>query len=149
MKESWPEGIDFLFQEEGYSSNLEHDPGGPTFLGISSIMWPVDYRKVTGLWKSGDKEGALQAARDFYQNHFWRMIDGDNLPYPLDVCAFDCAVNQGVGEAERLPKSTHNWRDFLFMREQRYADNVQWVQFGHGWTNRVLALWARYYGKEP
>jgi lysozyme family protein len=44
---------------------------------------------------------SLEQARDAYRTHYWNPVRGDELPAPLALVAFDCAVNQGVGWATR------------------------------------------------
>lgn len=142
MKTSWPEAIKFTFEAEGYASDLKADPGGSTYLGISSHFWPEDYRAVVALAKE-DRQKALKYAEDFYRYHFWTYVDGDDLSHPLDVVAFDSAVNPGPTWAHHTLAITQDWREVLTIREQHYRTTAR-PEFLNGLLNRCAALRTKY-----
>jgi lysozyme family protein len=139
MNGSFPEAIAFTFREEGFDSNLKGDPGGQTRLGISAHFWPHEYSLIKDM--APDDAGAY--ATEFYRVHFWDFIAADSLPHPLDVVAFDSAVNPGENWAKHTLAITQDWREFLDMREQHYRTTAK-PQFLKGLLNRCDALRAKY-----
>jgi lysozyme family protein len=142
LKGSWPEALAFTFKEEGYDSQLKGDPGGPTYLGISSHYWPKEYAEVIALAKQ-DKAKAREYAANFYYQHMWQFISGDSLPHPLDVIVFDSAVNPGPTWAVHTLAITQDPGEFLAMREQHYRITAE-PEYLHGLLNRCLALRQKY-----
>lgn len=73
-------------------SDAATDPGGLTKYGISQKAYPtLDIRSLTE-----------EDARSIYDGTYWAGIRGDDLPGPIALVAFDCAVNQGVATAIKL-----------------------------------------------
>lgn len=57
-----------------------------TNFGISAAAYPaIDIRNLT-----------VDQAIAIYRADYWAKVDGDKMPYGLDLCAFDGAVNSGV-----------------------------------------------------
>jgi lysozyme family protein len=88
--------------EGGYSTD-RNDPGNwtggkvgagtcsGTKYGISAASYPtLDIASLT-----------IDAAKAIYLRDYWSRIRGDDLPAPLACLAFDAAVNNGDGRAER------------------------------------------------
>lgn len=99
--------------DDGYV-NDEHDPGGETKYGISKKAYP----------KEDIKNLTLDAALALYYRDYWYLAKG--LPFPLNVCVLDCAVNQGTKMASRfLNVSEGSYTRFNFQREQHYLSLLQ------------------------
>lgn len=94
--------------DDGYS-NDPNDPGGETKYGISKKAYPkLDIKNIT-----------LSDALNLYYTDYWYVAKG--LEFPLNVCVFDCAVNQGTKTATQfLQASKKDWKSVIFQREQHY-----------------------------
>lgn len=94
MKENFDKCMDFVLRMEGgdAAENDPNDSGGLTKFGISQKAYPnLDIANLT-------KEAAIE----LYRKDYWNPCSCDDLPYPLCLCVFDCAVNQGVSKSKRL-----------------------------------------------
>ena len=89
-----------LLRHEGGFVNHPSDPGGMTNLGVTKAVWDAH----TGKDASEADMRALtpEAVQPVYKARYWDAIQGDALPYGLDYCMFDCAVNSGPGRAIKL-----------------------------------------------
>jgi len=47
----------------------------------------------------GPWEWGYDAAKQIYQEHYWNVIRGDELPPGIDISIFDCAVHTGTNRA--------------------------------------------------
>ena len=127
------------------------DGGGATRFGISQIAHPtVDVRNLT-------REGAAE----IYRAEYWQPMQCDELPPPLALCVFDCAVNQGRTAAIRLLQETVGTtvdgvlgsktlaavyrhpvprllRRFMVARSHRYIATGGFSTFGRGWLARAI-----------
>lgn len=117
-----------LLKSEGGYVNDPNDPGGETNLGISKRAYPhLDIAALTP-----------ETVAPIYKKDFWDRIAGDSLPSPLNYIAFDCAVNQGVGEAAILMRAASNAGALLRLRLARYRQSPHWDRFGAGWASRLV-----------
>lgn len=94
--------------DDGYV-NDPNDPGGETKYGISKRAYPnLDIKNLT-----------LSHALNLYYADYWYIAK--SLSFPLNVCVFDCAVNQGTKTAKNfLAVSDGDYKKFIFQREQHY-----------------------------
>ncbi len=159
--------FDAMIRHEGgfILHEVRGDRGGKTYAGIAQNYhpqwqgWPVLERDTN--------DPALPGlVQDFYKQHFWDRIKGDDLDRQIVATAiFDFAVNAGVGTAAKLAQKVAgatadgvigtqsvaklNALDpALFMphytlaKIQRYADIVNrdrgQKKFLLGWVNRSL-----------
>ncbi len=156
MDSAWKKGIDFVLSYEGGLVDNPADPGGLTNFGISSRSYPsVDIRNLT-------RDGAAE----IYKRDYWDAVHGDELPGPLAIAVFDCAVNQGAGTARRLlqislgvdadgiigPRTVKAAHEggidavvrFLAKRAVRYHETMRDVPslnvFAHNWYFRLFSL---------
>lgn len=136
MKTSFDKIMNFILEREGGAKITENpkDPGGLTKYGISQRAHPdVDIRNLTE-----DK------ARAIYRADYWDKLHGDALPYPLDMCSMDTAVNCGLSRSLDMLKRSGDYRDFLLDRVDYYATicekNANLRDFFRGWINRVSLL---------
>jgi len=124
-----------------------------TKFGISAASYPQ--LDIAGLTEA--------MAEEIYRRDFWTLLQGDALPLPVALVAFDAAVNAGLHRAilwlqqaagqtpdgvlgegtlaaltkgDALPLA----RDALAYRLDFYARLPSWPDFGLGWSRRILAL---------
>ena len=92
--------------------NDPDDPGGLTKWGISQRAYPkLDIKNLT------------QADAEFiYYRDYWRPCGAEALPWPLQLCHFDAAVNHGRGRARKFLSFTRDWEVYLRLRESFYRD---------------------------
>ena len=119
--------------DDGYVWDKD-DPGGETKYGISKKAYPkVDIKLLT-----------LDGACDIFYRDYWPIAA--SLDFPLNVCVFDCAVNQGVKRAAKfLIKSKKDWREFLVIRKAHYMrlydgpfkNNPKRSVFFKSWIRRI------------
>lgn len=158
MNTDWDRAIEFVLKEEGGATGelVANDKGGYTKFGISSAANPdVNVPDLT-------KESAVQ----LYKDRYWSPCHCDELPSPLAIAMFDCAVNQGVGGAIRTLQIALNLdadgvmgdktknaafkagpntlRRFMAQRMVRYVrtiikDHTQ-EGFLDNWSNRLMRL---------
>lgn len=137
---------------EGGYTNDARDCGGETRYGISKRAYPqLDIANLT-----------LSQARAIYRRDYWDRCRCDELPAPLDIYVFDCAVNQGVDTAVKtlqrlvgvpvdglmgpvtLGAAARVRREMalLYMadRAQAYAQLEGFGTFGRGWMKRLLTV---------
>lgn len=130
MKENFDKAITFTLSYEGGYSNDPKDPGGETKYGISKRYHPnVDIKNLT--------QGA---AMEIYRKEYWDVMKCDDLPFPLDICIFDSAVNPGPGATTSFLKLSTDWRDVIMYRIQYYLDRHKDLYL-RGWLNRCRDLW--------
>lgn len=134
MKTSFDKIIDFVLKSEGGYVNNPNDPGGETKYGISKKAYPnLDIKNLT-----------LEQAKDIYRKDYWDKVKGDSLPYPLDMCVMDMAVNAGVVASLNVLKSSKDYKDFLLLRVNHYIaitqKNPRLKEFFFGWIIRVNNL---------
>lgn len=155
-----------LIHEGGYSDHPS-DPGGATNMGIT--------RKALESWRghpvTKDDVRALtqDEAATIYAARYWAPVAGDDLPAGIDLAAFDCAVNQGVGRAVKLLQealgvegialdgrmgpvtlravtSANPERllaEYVARRMRHYGSLTKLFKtFGLGWSRRLIAVHA-------
>ena len=100
MKSTFDPALRLLLRHEGGFVNHPSDPGGMTNLGVTKAVWDAH----TGKSATEADMRALtpEAVQPVYKARYWDAIQGDALPYGLDYCIFDCAVNSGPGRAVKL-----------------------------------------------
>lgn len=120
--------LDKILKSEGGYVNDPSDPGGETNLGISKRAYPnVDIKSLTP-----------ETVAPLYKRDYWDRLDADNLPSPLNYVAFDCAVNQGPGEAAILMRASKSAGALLRLRLDRYRHSPNWGKYGSGWASRLV-----------
>ena len=128
-------------QWEGGYSNDADDPGGPTCLGITQKeynAWRAEHGQPlqSVRWITHDEAKAI------YKNKYWDAINCDSLPAGLDLAAFDCAVNNGIGRAKQwLPLANGDIDKFCDLRlgfDERLGH--LWAVFGSGWATRIAGI---------
>lgn len=128
---TFPAAVDFVLKWEGGYTNDPNDPGGETHWGISKRSYPMlDIKNLS-------RNGAIT----IYRQDYWEPIGADALDPPMALCAFDAAVNCGVGRSAKwLAECNGDWREFLFLRMKHYVGLKSRLYLG-GWMNRTLDCW--------
>jgi lysozyme family protein len=162
MRQNFDECLTEVLKHEGGYVNHPKDPGGRTNLGVTQqtyedwIGHKVDERIMRGLTRAHVEK--------LYKAKYWDFVKGDSLPYGLDLCVFDFAVNAGPNRAARYlqrligvkqdgtigPVSLAKLADaikaegraslitrYQSMREEYYRALSTFPTFGKGWLRRV------------
>ena len=134
MKENFDKVLDYtLYIEGGYIDDLS-DPGGETKFGISKRAYPaLDIKNLS-----------LSTAKEIYRKDYWNAVQGDALPFPVDMCVFDCAVNMGIKTALDLYENNKDYRAYQLARIEKYIEitrkNFNLAKFFRGWVIRTIKL---------
>jgi len=143
--------FNIVIGSEGGYVNSPSDPGGETNFGICKRSYPrIDIKALTP-----DK------AKQIYLTDYWIKAHCDELPWPLALYVFDCAVNQGPAVAIRLLQESvgvtvdgvfgphtraasvnadnQESARFMALRAVRYAGTANFDKFGRGWMRRLFA----------
>ena len=132
MRENFEQSVALILDLEGGGQVVQDslDPGGKTRWGISQRAYPtLDIENLS-----------IEQAREIYKRDYWLKAGCDVLPWPMDLCAFDCAVNMGVGKARQLLRDATSWEAYL-LRRLAYYKTLGNRRFFTGWVNRVLRLY--------
>ncbi len=155
MNENWEKAIAFVLEMEGGYTNDPNDAGGETNFGICKRDYPsLDIKNLS-----------IEKAKAIYQKEYWQACQCDSLPWPVDLCVFDTAVNEGAGEATRILqillgvkadgiigdntitaafKNPPSAKRYLTSRLSAYARVIlahpNDIVFADNWHNRVLSL---------
>ena len=134
MNTSFDKIMDFIIKAEGGLVDNPNDPGRETKYGISKRQYPsLDIKNLTE-----------EQAREIYRTDYWNKIKGDELPYPLDMCVMDMAVNAGVSASSGVLKLSKDYKSFLLLRVNHYISitqkNPKLKEFFFGWIIRVNNL---------
>jgi lysozyme family protein len=137
---------------EGGYVNDPNDPGGETKWGISKKAYPtLDIANLTE-----------DDAKAIYLRDYWDRMQCDDIPWPLSLYIFDCAVNQGPISATRLLQSAVGAQvdgvlgpltmrmaaqatpdqaaNFMTLRVFAYMKLNTWLNYGRGWMNRLFKV---------
>ena len=84
--------LSFTLRCEGGYTNHSEDPGGATNWGISQRAYPdLDIRALT-----------REQAAELYHRDYWLAAGCDELPGPIAIAVFDCAVHSGISRSLKL-----------------------------------------------
>lgn len=122
--------------DDGYV-NDPNDPGGETKYGISKKAYPqLDIKNLT-----------LEDALALYYRDYWYLAK--SCGFPLDVCALDCAVNEGTKIAQQfLQVSNKDYELYIQQRMEHYlallhgkmASNPNRMVYQRSWFQRLNNL---------
>lgn len=145
--------VDIVLSHEGGYVFDPHDPGGETNYGISKRAFPeLDIKNLT-------REHAIE----IYRKAYWEPLLPLLLPPALRLCAFDCAVNQGLSrsikwlqgavgvkqdgyvgretiEALSIYGDKEALSRFVQYRVDHYSRLPNWGRYGAGWMRRLLLV---------
>ena len=155
MKSNFDRCMNEVFAHEGGYVNDPHDTGGETNMGISKRAYPHE-----------DIKGMTRArAAEIYRRDYWDAVRGDDLPFGLDLVAFDAAVNSGVSRGAKwlqqaigvtpdgkigpatLAAAKSTYQPAAIMRAVGFRRNFLtqlpgWAHFGAGWDKRLKSVEA-------
>ena len=134
MQTSFDKAMDFILSIEGGYVNDLNDPGGETNYGISKNKYPdID---IKGLTES--------EAREIYKKDYWDAFGCNDLPFPLDMCAFDSAVQHRPEVVRGMISRNTDYRDLILDRLDYYLEisrkNAALHKFFRGWMIRLIRL---------
>jgi hypothetical protein len=131
--------------EGGVFTDDPDDRGGATKWGVIQERYD-QYRTAQGKMLQSVRLIHRNEVNDIYRQYYWDAIDADKLPAPLDLAAFNVAVNSGPTRAikwlsnttgtpmERAEKLCDRYEQFYFSIVS--ANNSQ-SKFLRGWLNRL------------
>ncbi|MCB5173630.1 hypothetical protein LGR44_00410 [Microvirga sp. SM9] len=88
-----------LVHEGGFSSHPA-DPGGATMNGVTQRVYTA-WRKAQGKPDQSVRFISNADLRAIYQQNYWDVVRGDELPSGLDYLTFDGGVNSGPPRGAR------------------------------------------------
>ena len=155
MKSNFDRCMNRVLASEGGYVNDPHDPGGETNFGISKRAYP--HEDIRGMTRA--------RAAEIYRRDYWDAVRGDDLPFGLDLCAFDGAVNSGVARGAKwvqqalgveadgkigpatiaAARSTYvpaAIQRAVAFRLSFLKQLPGWAHFGNGWAARMKAVEA-------
>ncbi len=136
-KEEFEKCVAFVLEREGGYVKNPKDPGGETKYGISKRAYPfLTIKHLT-----------VDQAKRIYYTDYW-LRGAQSLEWPLNLCFFDCAVNQGTKKAREflaiVNSTKSDWRKYLELRREHYRFIVKSKPsqkvFEKGWMNRISEL---------
>ena len=131
MENNFEKALKFVLSHEAEFVDDPNDPGKATKYGISQKAYPdLDIANLT-----------REDAKIIYQRDYWDKAGCGEIANGLDIVVFDTAVNCGVSRALAFLATTHDWRDYLFLRLDHYASLNIAKHYMRGWTQRVFDLW--------
>ena len=86
---------------EGGFSDDPADPGGATNLGVTHAVWEA-WCVERGIPVKPMRDLTPADVAPLYEHRYWQPARCREMPLPLALIHFDCAVNSGVGQAARL-----------------------------------------------
>ncbi len=125
---------------EGGYSNHPDDPGGATMRGITQGSYDA-WRRRHNKSRRPVRQIEEQDLRAIYRQDYWDAIQCEDMPLGLDLCAFDAAVNSGVGRARQWGMDATDIDTFC-QRRLRFLQNLGrlWRVFGVGWRRRIASI---------
>ncbi|HUP06837.1 MAG TPA: glycosyl hydrolase 108 family protein [Caldimonas sp.] len=92
--------ISFVITLEGGYVDNPADPGGATNFGVTQHYLEANRAAHPELTLPASVADLTQSqAATLYRLNEWTEVQGDSLPWPLALCAFDTAVNEGQHRA--------------------------------------------------
>lgn len=155
MKSNFDRCLNEVLAHEGGYVNDPKDPGGETNMGISRRAYP--HEDIRGMTRA--------RAAEIYRRDYWDAVRGDDLPFGLDLVAFDAAVNSGVSRGAKwlqqglgvnpdgkigpatLAAAKSTYQPAAIMRAVGFRRNFLmqlpgWAHFGAGWDKRLKSVEA-------
>lgn len=166
MRENFKEALAAVLVHEGGYVNHPDDPGGATNKGITHRTYAAWLHKNGKPTKDvRDITGAEVEA--IYEEQYWNVIRGDDLPHGIDYAVFDFAVNSGSARAAKflqrivgvaadgviglqtlkaVESTGSEKRVIVTLCQNRLAwlkKLRHWSTFGRGWQRRVEEVQAK------
>lgn len=99
--QGYHDALRFVLQWEGGFVDDPADPGGRTNRGVTQKTYDA-WRERQGLSRRDVLVIEAPEVEAIYRTGYWRAAACDRLPPPLDLVAFDTAVNMGVRRSIRI-----------------------------------------------
>lgn len=143
MKDNFEPCLAETLKWEGGYSNHPDDPGGPTMRGVIQREYDA-WRVKNGKPKRPVRQIEEDELQAIYRREYWDEMGCDNLAAGVDLCAFDGAVNSGVGRA-RGWLADGAGVDTICDRRLAFLQRLGrlWRVFGAGWSRRVAGIRAQ------
>lgn len=168
MKANFANSLAFTLKYEGgYSSNRK-DPGNWTGgkVGVGTLKGTKYGIAAHSYPKLDIKNLTLDDVKPIYEKNYWRPIQGDSLPFGIDLATFDSGVMSGpargakwlqaalgvkqdgiVGPNTLAKARVSDARDIvkkICARRTGFVRSLKtFVTFGKGWTARIAACEAQ------
>jgi lysozyme family protein len=94
-------------KHEGGYSNHPKDKGGKTQWGIIQRVYN-SYRRLEGSEPQDVRKITKSEMEDIYKRFYWDKVEGDKLPFGLDLVVFDFAVNSGPSRSIKFLQKAIN-----------------------------------------
>ena len=156
IKDDFPRALEVVLKLEGGYSDDPRDSGGKTQYGITEKV-------ARSFGYSGEMRNLTkQTAAEIYKQGYWLNCKCGELPYPLSLYVFDCAVNQGSDAAKKLLQAALNVKQdgligsvtlaaarksgsetaalFMAGRALRYTGTRGFDVYGRGWLKRLFIV---------
>lgn len=78
--------------------------------------------------------------KELYRRDYWVRSGCDAMSWERAICAFDCAVNQGVGAEQLLNAHAADATELMTQRALRYAHTKNFELDGHSWMHRLFTI---------
>lgn len=110
------------------------DSGGVTKYGVAQKFHPnVDVANLT-----------QDGAEEIHHKEYWLAVGADHLPWDMALCAYDCAVNQGLGVAVALLHHYQTSIAFMAARAVKYGEEgPTFEKYKEGWEIRLFRVFHR------
>ena len=102
-QQNWNDCFDHVLGSEGGFQNDPKDKGNWTGCAVGAgknngTNWGISACAYPQL----NIRGLTQAqARDIYYKDYWNPVQGDRLPWGVDLCTFDSGVNSGISRGAK------------------------------------------------
>ena len=156
IKDDFSRALEVVLKLEGGYSDDPRDSGGKTQYGITEKV-------ARAFGYSGEMRNLTkQTAAEIYKQGYWLNCKCGELPYPLSLYVFDCAVNQGSDAAKKLLQAALNVKQdgligsvtlaaarksgsetaalFMAGRALRYTGTRGFDVYGKGWLKRLFIV---------
>lgn len=162
-KENFEACLAVTLPHEGGWADHPKDPGGATMKGVTLATFQR--------YKPGATKSQLRAISDkdlqhIYRDGYWDTINGDRLPYGVDLATFDYGVNSGPSRAAKylqaavgaaqdgaigpktlvavVSKGGKETIQRLCAKRLSFVRGLKtWSTFGRGWSRRIADVEAK------
>lgn len=159
-----PNCLKIVLEHEGGYVDHPRDPGGATNLGVTlATLSSWRGRMAT---KADVRALTQRDVEPIYEQKYWNVVRGDDLPYGVDLAVFDFGVNSGPARSGRYlqavvgavqdgkvgPSTLGMVRRMdgkyvvqkLCARRLSFVRGLRtWATFGRGWSRRIADIEAR------
>lgn len=155
--------LDVTLGHEGGWSDHPKDPGGATMKGVTLATFRRYHPEAT---KDDLREITISDLRIIYRDGYWQPVQGNSLPFGIDLATFDFGVNSGPSRAARYlqravgatqdgkigPKTLAAVAEMpgltvikkLCAARLSFKQGLRtWSVFGRGWGRRVAEIEAK------